>query len=214
MSDDVETIARPHATLLFHGSRCIHSRNCVLNRPDVFVPNVEGEWIHPEAATYAELLALAEACPSGAIQVRRPDGGNEEHRPPVNYLKVLQNGPLAIRADLRVGEHETFRATLCRCGASKHKPFCDGSHHEVDFEATGEPATGEVATLESRGGPLEVRPQANGPLVILGNLEICAGTGRPIWRGQKVALCRCGGSGNKPFCDGTHAKNGFTADGV
>jgi uncharacterized Fe-S cluster protein YjdI len=32
----------------FDGAKCIHSRGCVLTRPDVFVPNVKGEWIHPE----------------------------------------------------------------------------------------------------------------------------------------------------------------------
>src|SRR5262245_63485909 len=56
---------------LFEAKKCIHSRNCVLGRPDVFVPNVSGEWIHPDAATPADVAHLALACPSGAIRWSR-----------------------------------------------------------------------------------------------------------------------------------------------
>ena len=44
---------------------------------------------------------------------------------------------------------------------------------------------------------------------VRGNLEITAGTGRVIAHVENAMLCRCGGSAKKPFCDGTHAKNGF-----
>jgi CDGSH-type Zn-finger protein len=63
--------------------------------------------------------------------------------------------------------------------------------------------------LPVRDGPLEIEPQVNGPLKVSGNLEITSGTGRVVARVMGAALCRCGGSQNKPFCDGTHAKIGF-----
>jgi CDGSH-type Zn-finger protein len=63
--------------------------------------------------------------------------------------------------------------------------------------------------LEVRGGPLEVEPQLDGPLQVRGNLEITSGTGRVVARLTQARLCRCGGSANKPFCDGTHARIGF-----
>src|SRR5581483_12462083 len=108
-----------------------------------------------------------------------------------------------------------FRATLCRCGASKNKPFCDGSHHEAGFSASGEPPTGTATdALEVRDGPLQIDPQLNGPLRVRGNLEIVSGTGRMVARVTSTYLCRCGQSQNKPFCDGSHAKVGFIADGV
>jgi CDGSH-type Zn-finger protein len=47
---------------------------------------------------------------------------------------------------------------------------------------------------------------------VRGNLEITAGTGRVVARIQSANLCRCGGSANKPFCDGTHGRIGFQAD--
>jgi CDGSH-type Zn-finger protein len=49
-------------------------------------------------------------------------------------------------------------------------------------------------------------------LRVRGNLEIVSGTGRAVARVTSAYLCRCGGSANKPFCDGTHAKIGFRSD--
>jgi CDGSH-type Zn-finger protein len=120
---------------------------------------------------------------------------------------------LGVRAQIRLnGELVGMRATLCRCGASKTKPFCDGSHHEIDFKASGEPATRESEPLAARGGVLKVHPETNGPLNVRGNVEICAGTGRTIDRMTSVRLCRCGQSANKPFCDNSHERVGFIAD--
>ena len=58
---------------------------------------------------------------------------------------------------------------------------------------------------------LSIAPQVNGPLKVSGALEIVSGTGHTINRTQTTFLCRCGGSANKPYCDGTHKKNGFIA---
>jgi CDGSH-type Zn-finger protein len=129
----------------------------------------------------------------------------------VNTARIRENGPLALHADLKLPGSSAFRATLCRCGDSKNKPYCDGSHTAAAFTATGEPATQESPALATRGGPLTVAPATNGPLLISGPLEIVSGTGRTILKTEKSALCRCGHSSNKPFCDGTHRKIGFQA---
>jgi CDGSH-type Zn-finger protein len=110
------------------------------------------------------------------------------------------------------GEPAGFRATLCRCGASKNKPYCDGSHSAAGFNASGEPASEELPTLDVRGGPLAIKQAPNGPLLVQGPLEIMAGTGRAISRTTNTALCRCGASKNKPYCDGTHSEMGFTTE--
>ena len=55
----------------FDGKRCIHSRNCVLGNPYVFVPNAPGEWIHPEAGSVEAVVLIAHSCPSGAITYHR-----------------------------------------------------------------------------------------------------------------------------------------------
>lgn len=54
----------------------------------------------------------------------------------------------------------------------------------------------------------------DGPLIVSGGVEITDSSGGKIDCGDKAALCRCGASSNKPFCDGTHKKIGFReADG-
>jgi CDGSH-type Zn-finger protein/uncharacterized Fe-S cluster protein YjdI len=212
MTGKKESVAGNKVTIHFEAGKCVHSRNCVLGRPDVFVPNVEGEWIHPDRATPDEVAALAANCPSGAITYERFDGVANESPPIVNTVHVRENGPLAFHGSLTIeGSDEAFRATLCRCGASSHKPYCDGSHAAAGFTATGEPATVESAPLTIRNGPVSVAPQPDGPLKISGSLEIVSGTGRTISRTMKVSLCRCGASANKPFCDGSHKKIGFVA---
>lgn len=198
----------------FDAKRCIHSRHCVLEAPGVFKANTPGDWIFPDTMD-AELLAgVARNCPSGAIGYERRDGGLEEPAPPVNTLKVRENGPYAIAAPLRIaGVDDGYRATLCRCGQSKRKPWCDGSHAEAGFVASGEPALRRIDPLPVRDGVLAVRPRRNGPLEIEGPLELCAGTGRVFHRDTSVRLCRCGQSKTKPFCDSSHVAAGFVADG-
>ena len=199
-------------TIFFEAKRCIHARFCVLQQPGVFKANVVGAWIVPDDATSTEgLVAAAQNCPSGAIQYHRADGGEEEAAPPVNLIQVRENGPLALRGELALNAAAIgFRATLCRCGQSQNKPYCDGSHHGAGFAATGEPATGDVTALALRNGPVAIRPLANGPLAISGNLEVLSGTGRTIRKATDLKLCRCGASANKPYCDGSHTKIGFT----
>jgi CDGSH-type Zn-finger protein/uncharacterized Fe-S cluster protein YjdI len=213
MSEEVENVRGKQVLIQFEAKKCIHSRGCVLGRPDVFVPNVQGEWIHPDAATPEEIAALAQGCPSGAIRYQRLDGGPDESAPVVNLIRVRENGPLALHAPLEIdGVQSGFRATLCRCGASQNKPYCDGSHTAAGFAATGEPPTEASEPLAQRDGPLRVTPAKDGPLLIEGNLELVTGTGRTVNRMSKVALCRCGHSSKKPYCDGTHRTIGFKSE--
>ncbi|MGV7225077.1 MAG: CDGSH iron-sulfur domain-containing protein, partial [Nitrospinales bacterium] len=128
-------------------------------------------------------------------------------------LHVRENGPYAVGAEIKMnGEPAGSRLTLCRCGASKNKPYCDGSHSGVDFKATGELSVVESSALEKRDGVLNISPQPDGPLMVEGSLEICTGTGKTINRVEKTFLCRCGASKNKPYCDGTHQKIGFRSN--
>jgi CDGSH-type Zn-finger protein/uncharacterized Fe-S cluster protein YjdI len=210
---DFETAEGKDVIISFEAKRCIHARFCVLQQPGVFKANVVGTWIAPDDATSTEgLVAVAQACPSGAITYRRKDGGPEEAAPPVNLVQIRENGPLAVRAEIVLdGAPAGVRATLCRCGQSRNKPFCDGSHNEAMFKASGEPATGDVTALGTRNGPVEIRPQKNGPLALSGNMELITGTGRTFRKATAAMLCRCGHSANKPFCDGSHAGVGFGA---
>ena len=199
-------------TVLFDGSRCIHARNCVLARPDVFVPNQRGEWIFPDAAQPGQIREIAHNCPSGAIRYEAT--AESEPTPNVNTIRVRENGPLVVHGQLKIGTDTNMRATLCRCGQSANKPYCDGAHTKHQFSATGEPETGDPKILDARDGELDVAAVENGPLKVTGNAEIVSGTGRTVNRTTKAFLCRCGQSKNKPYCDGSHKHSGFEADAV
>ncbi len=216
----VEVVTGKEATIHFDAQKCIHSRHCVLSHPDVFVPNVQGEWIHPDAQPVDELIRVGQNCPSGAIRVVRNaavagagQAPSSDGMPLVNTLRVRENGPLAIEAELALKGQAlpTPRATLCRCGQSNNKPFCDGSHVAAKFVATGEPATAAFEALAQRNGPVNILPQPNGPLRLVGNLEVVSGTGHTCNKVDETYLCRCGHSNNKPYCDGSHKAAGFQA---
>ena len=149
---------------------------------------------------------------SGAI--RYEETGQSQRKPLVNTLHIRENGPYALSADLQLGEKPcaSQKMTLCRCGASKNKPYCDGTHVDIGFVATGEVAVVDSPDPESRSGVVIVSPLKDGPVQVDGNLEICTGTGHTVNRVQQVHLCRCGHSNNKPYCDGAHSKAGFTTE--
>jgi CDGSH-type Zn-finger protein len=172
---------------------------------------------------------------------------------------------------------------LCRCGQSKNKPFCDGSHQKVRFqgtetatrqpylrqaetldgptmelrdaeglcafarfcdpggkiwslvERTDDPAVRELfvreaqhcpagrlvavdkATGEALEPPLppsigvveDPAMKCSGPLWVRGGIRIESANGLPYEVRNRVALCRCGASANKPFCNGSHASIRF-----
>ncbi len=200
-------------TILFDAKRCIHARFCVLGSPAVFLANVPGTWIKPDAESVENVLHTIRQCPSGALTYRRHDSGPEEKPPPVNLVRMRENGPLAVHADVTLkGKGKLQRATLCRCGAAKTKPYCDGSHKDAKFVASGEAQRStDMKALPKRDGMLTIEPLVDGPYAVSGNMEVVTGTGVTIARMTQTILCRCGASKNKPFCDGSHVGIGFKA---
>jgi uncharacterized Fe-S cluster protein YjdI/CDGSH-type Zn-finger protein len=59
------------------------------------------------------------------------------------------------------------------------------------------------------GEPVSIEPQPDGPLYVTGSVSITDANDEPIADEPRVALCRCGASENKPFCDNTHKKLGW-----
>jgi CDGSH-type Zn-finger protein/uncharacterized Fe-S cluster protein YjdI len=70
---------------------------------------------------------------------------------------------------------------------------------------------GGVATEQPRE-PATVEVIPNGPLLMRGDLQVLTADGVTVTRETRLALCRCGGSENKPFCDNTHRRIGFVTD--
>jgi CDGSH-type Zn-finger protein len=138
----------------------------------------------------------------------------KEEAPEVNVARLCVNGPIELHATIRMAGHPPmFRARLCRCGASKNKPFCDDSHVTSGFKDDADPAPESSEPLAVRGGELKVLLLTDGPLSMKGPLEVCSAAGRTVMvSGRVVTLCRCGGSSNKPYCDGSHAEREFSTE--
>ena len=204
------------ADVHWDGRLCIHISECGRAKNDLFVAGRQ-PWCQPDLVSPAEVADVVSRCPSGALTYDRKDGGPEESAESENVVTVMYNGPLYVRGDLEVDGAASdmsgvrYRAALCRCGQSKNKPFCDNSHEAAgfkDYGAVGDPGDG----FDAPGGPLKVGKAPNGPLLLNGNFTIVAASGRKAWKGTKAALCRCGQSKNKPFCDGGHKDAGFEAE--
>jgi CDGSH-type Zn-finger protein len=194
----------------------MHAGECVRGLPSVFDAS-RTPWVTPDAASVDEVRAAVLRCPSGALHLTRRDGSDLEGPMPDNVVRVTANGPIHARGRLVVVDPagqvlvEETRLALCRCGASNAKPFCDAQHRDSGFADAGELGTSASTADEAAGDGLEIRLRANGPLVLSGRFRLVSDDGSVSREMTKVALCRCGRSGNKPFCDGTH-REGFVAE--
>lgn len=196
---------------------CIHVGECGRAKGDLFVGGRD-PWCDPNVSDQGDIADVVARCPTGALAVRDQDGNAViEAAPDENEVLIANDGPLYVSGDLSIDgasddmHSATRRAALCRCGASKNKPFCDNSHRDIEFQDAG--AVGEKGLPEiEAGGPLEIKRIPDGPIEVSGNFTIRAGSGRKAWSGRKAYLCRCGQSANKPFCDGAHNAAGFKAD--
>lgn len=209
-------------TVTYDAARCIHAAVCVRGLPAVFDPD-RRPWIAPDAAPPDDVMAVVAGCPTGALHARRPDGTNPEPVPARTTATASGAGPLYVHGDVtvRAADGEVLfrdtRVAFCRCGRSRHKPFCDNSHDGSD----GQPAfahDGALPPPDNRpadeaveiDGPLDVTLRPDGPLFCQGPLTVTGTDGQTVQR-MKVSLCRCGQSARMPFCDGTHRTAGFSA---
>jgi len=155
-------------------------------------------------------------CPTGALHYERKDGGQMETVPDENVIRISANGPLYVRGDIQITAPDgslilqDTRVALCRCGASTNKPFCDNTHLQIAFQDTAAGASTASEKISAAREKLNITPLSNAPLKIKGGMEIRNANEEVIFRGQEASLCRCGGSKNKPFCDGSHSQIGFS----
>ena len=114
---------------------CVHAGFCVTEKTEIW--DLINETTNSEAR--AELIQMVRNCPSGHLEYLEPlnDLPVEENLP--KEIGVIEDGPLYVRGQIEVEAAlgQTYevrnRVTLCRCGASKNKPFCDGMHTEMGF---------------------------------------------------------------------------------
>jgi len=197
----------------WHGHLCIHVGECGRAKGELFTSGRK-PWCQPDLVSDEEVEDVVKRCPTGALNFQYKDGSRKEEAGPNNTVHVAYNGPLYFKGNLTIDADTSdapglaFRAALCRCGQSKNKPYCDNSHEPAGFKDYG--AVGEAGSgLEESGGKLTIKPLPDGPILVKGNVTVTSGSGRVAWQGKQLAMCRCGASENKPFCDGKHAEIGF-----
>ena len=209
---------------------------------------------------------------------------------PNGPYQVLGNVPLVRKTPVKSDKNEAigWRTSetvetpsayyLCRCGASKNKPFCDGTHRQIGFDGSETADASDAASrqtdyvgegivvkddrslcihagfcvnevsnvwqmsqdsadpevraqimkmidqcpsgalayaLEAGGSPVEIElPQEialtpDSAIWVSGGIPVLRSDGQPCEVRNRVTLCRCGASKNKPFCDGAHEEAGF-----
>jgi CDGSH-type Zn-finger protein/uncharacterized Fe-S cluster protein YjdI len=120
---------------------CSHAAECVNNLTSVFKPNAR-PWIDSDGATVEEIIDTIRKCPSGALSysIDGIEYKDQHERKPM--ITVSKDGPYAITGGIDlIGNNIQFgdggskeHYTLCRCGASINKPFCDGMHKVINFK--------------------------------------------------------------------------------
>lgn len=134
--DEDESYPGRDLTILYRPGICAHAERCVKELPGVFGAG-RRPWVDPDGAPPEEVAQLVARCPSGALAYAQ--GGvvhrDFEHAPAID---VEKGGPYRVQGGIRL-QHDLQppsrdRYVLCRCGASKNKPYCDGSHASTKFE--------------------------------------------------------------------------------
>lgn len=120
---------------------CSHAGECSARAGAVFKPS-EKPWIQPENGTIEGILDVMASCPSGALRVSVGDCDPAHLTRGTTDIVVEKNGPYRVRnvpleAEFNGVGASPAKYVLCRCGHSKNKPFCDGTHYDVKWRDEG-----------------------------------------------------------------------------
>ena len=129
--------------ITIHDNRrlCAHAGHCTDELASVWRMG-QSPWIEPDGADVESIIAVIKRCPSGALSYSIGEQP-AEHEAAEGSIVVSSNGPYHVIGDIVLNDpsrdttHTPGRYALCRCGASKNKPFCDGSHWDIKFSDDG-----------------------------------------------------------------------------
>jgi CDGSH-type Zn-finger protein len=129
--------------ITIHDNRriCSHAAECVNHLPSVFKLNAR-PWINPDAAILEQIINTIKKCPSGALSYSINGVEYRDQNERKSMVTVSKDGPYLITGGIDlIGDNIKFgdgaskeHYTLCRCGASNNKPFCDGMHKVINFK--------------------------------------------------------------------------------
>jgi CDGSH-type Zn-finger protein len=136
--DKRESFVGKEITIHKNRGICAHIGFCSSGLPSVFAPG-KGRGIDPDAAPVDEIIDVINQCPSGSLSysIDSVEYGDQDRD---SMITVSSDGPYFLVGGIQVVGHEPHadqvsneHCTLCRCGSSKNKPFCDGTHKEIGF---------------------------------------------------------------------------------
>ncbi len=126
-------------TVVWKPDLCIHSGECVNGSPAVFKPN-EKPWVQIEESSSDAIMKTIDKCPSGALSYKKKGEGVPADEAATIRIKATKNGPYLITGKVEIVDGDGnvklcpgTTTALCRCGSSRTKPFCDGSHTNIKF---------------------------------------------------------------------------------
>jgi len=134
-------------TVYWRAELCIHSANCLIGLPNVFNTK-KRPWINVHATGSKEIMKIVDTCPSRALTymkstkfVTSKPRKTVKKKPKFARIQILKDGPALITGNFIIRDsnkrkvnYDNEVAAICRCGASKKKPFCDGSHLAEEFK--------------------------------------------------------------------------------
>ena len=128
-------------TVEWDSNLCIHSGECVKNLGEVFNPEKK-PWVNVNATSPERIATAIKLCPSGALEysMAGESAAPDKSDGPDAKIVVGNNGPFRISGNVVLEDADgnlietKERFSLCRCGASENKAFCDGTHKRIGFE--------------------------------------------------------------------------------
>ncbi len=130
-------------TVFWRPSECIHATYCYRELLKVFNPS-KRPWINMNGAPTEDIIRIVEKCPTEAltykwnkdIEKEQNVTGDHQDTEQKTEVKVLKDGPLIIKGNFKIigpdgKEMKQMKvASICTCGRSGNKPFCDGTHKD------------------------------------------------------------------------------------
>lgn len=131
-------------TVVWQPDLCVHATTCFTELPKVFVP-YERPWIKLDKGVTEEIIKTVCNCPTDALTYfwnkdMKEEQKTENTEEKSTEIKILKNGPFLVKGDFKITNYDGTEiqtrntASLCRCGLTKNKPFCDGSHVKGNFK--------------------------------------------------------------------------------
>ena len=138
--DEILTYEGKEITIHYNRLLCSHAAECGKRQKAAF-DSSRKPWIVPDNASKQGIMEVVKACPSGALRFSLPGGASQHAQSDIKGITVEQDGPyrvvgipLASARQAKGANPEKY--VLCRCGASKNKPYCDGSHYDIGWKAS------------------------------------------------------------------------------